>query len=177
MKRRTLLWLLGLALLVAVSTGGLAIAAGGSAKTVLVKKAFNKKLNKWIFVTGSGMTLYENTAERKGKIRCTGSCRTAWPPLLVPAGGKPAAGAGVSQSKLGTLKRPDSGTQVTYTGVPLYRFTSDRKAGDATGQGVKDLGGTWSAAVPTSSNTPPPPAPPPPTTTTPPTTTGGGYGY
>jgi predicted lipoprotein with Yx(FWY)xxD motif len=172
MKQRSALWLLALGLLVGISASGIATAASGAAaKAVIVKEALNKKLKKTIVVTGSGMTLYVNTTEQKGRIHCTGSCRMAWPPLLVPAGSKPTAGAGVSQSKLGTLKRPDGGIQVTYKGVPLYRFVSDRKPGDVNGQGVKDLGGTWSAAAPTKSSTP---APPPPTTTT---TTTKPYGY
>ncbi len=170
MKPRSALWLLALALVAGASASGMATAASGTAaKAVIVKETFNKKLKKTILVTGSGKTLYENTTEQKGKIHCTGSCRALWPPLLVPAGGKPHAGSGVSQSKLGTLKRPDGGTQVTYKGVPLYRFVDDEKAGNVDGQGVKDLGGTWFAAVPTNSNTPPPPPPP--------TTTSKGYGY
>jgi predicted lipoprotein with Yx(FWY)xxD motif len=174
MKRRGALWLFGLALLAGGLASGMAIAASGSgAKTVIVKKALNKKLGKTILVTGSGLTLYENTRERNGKIHCTGSCRTFWPPLLLPAGGKPTAGAGVSQANLGTLKRPDGGTQVTYKRAPLYHFQSDKKAGDVSGQGVKDLGGTWSAVVaPNSSTAPPTPPPTPPTTTT-----TGGYSY
>ena len=148
-RGKNALWLLGLALLVGASASGIAVAAkDNAARAVIVKEVFNKKLKRTILVTGSGMTLYENTTELKGKIHCTGSCRTAWPPLLVPAGGKPTAGAGVTQSRLGTLKRRDGGTQVTYRGVPLYRFVSDKKLGDVTGQGVKDLGGTWSAATP-----------------------------
>lgn len=172
MNRRSALGLFALALLVSALTAGIAIAAHDTgAKPAIVKEAVNKKLKKTILVNASGMTLYQNTTEQKGKIHCTGSCRTAWPPLLVPAGGKATASGGVSQSKLGTLKRPDGGVQVTYRGGPLYRFLSDKKAGDVTGQGIKDLGGTWSAAAPAAST-----APPPPTTTPPPTSTGG-YGY
>ncbi len=175
MKQRGALWLLALTLLVGASTGGVAIAvAGTAAKTVTVKKAFNKTLKQTILVTGAGLTLYENTRERNGKIRCIASCRTFWPPLLVPAGGKPTAAAGVLQAKLGMLKRPDGGTQVTYKGALLYRFQSDKKAGDVTGQRVKGLGGVWSAVAVTSSTTPPPAPPAPPPTST---TTTGGYGY
>jgi predicted lipoprotein with Yx(FWY)xxD motif len=171
---RSALWLVALALLVGVFASGIALAANDNAgKAVIVKEVFNKKLKKTILVTGSGMTLYENTTELKGKIHCTGSCRTAWPPLLVSAGGKATAGAGVAQSKLGTLKRPDGGTQVTYKGGPLYRIVSDKKLGDVTGQGVRDLGGTWSAAAPTKATT----SSPTPTTTTTTTTTTKHYGY
>ncbi|MGZ4126357.1 MAG: COG4315 family predicted lipoprotein, partial [Actinomycetota bacterium] len=66
-----------------------------------------------------------------------GSCATNWPPLLLPSGVKSATGgSGVDASKLGTIKRPDGGTQVTYNGKPLYLFISDKSPGQATGQGV-----------------------------------------
>ncbi len=69
---------------------------------------------------------------------CTGSCASAWPPLLLPSGATSAtAGSGVEANKLGTITRPDGGTQVTYNGMPLYLFTSDKSPGQATGQDVE----------------------------------------
>ena len=69
-------------------------------------------------------------------IKCVGSCAKIWPPLLLAAGAKPVAGTGVSQAMLGTIKRPDHGTQVTYNGKALYRFASDSKPGAVSGQNV-----------------------------------------
>ena len=90
-----------------------------------------------VLVDTNGMTLYSMKAETPGHIMCTGSCATAWPPLLLPSGEtSAAAGSGVDASKLGTITRPDGGTQVTYDGKPLYLFASDTSAGQATGQGV-----------------------------------------
>ncbi len=82
-------------------------------------------------------------------------------------------GSGATASKLGTIKRPDGHTQVTYNGLALYRYSADRKPGDVKGQGVE---GNWFAVTPagtlaTAATTPPP------TTTATTTTTGGGYGY
>ncbi len=89
-----------------------------------------------VLVDDKGFTLYFLKTETSGKIMCTGSCAGAWPPLLLPAGTTSAtAGSGVS-GKLGTIDRPDGGTQVTYNGSPLYTFTSDQSPGQATGQGV-----------------------------------------
>jgi predicted lipoprotein with Yx(FWY)xxD motif len=93
-----------------------------------------------IVVDSSGMTLYRNTMEVGGKFVCTGSCTTAWPPLLVPAGGTPpAAGSGLTGT-VATINRPDGTTQVTYDGDPLYHFAADKQAGDSKGQGI---GGVW----------------------------------
>jgi predicted lipoprotein with Yx(FWY)xxD motif len=89
-----------------------------------------------VLVDAKGFTLYYLKTESSGKIMCTGSCASAWPPLLLPAGTTSAtAGSGVS-GKLGTIARPDGGTQVTYNGFPLYTFTGDQSPGQATGQGV-----------------------------------------
>lgn len=91
-----------------------------------------------VLVDSSGLTLYELASETGGTIMCTGSCATTWPPLLLPVGVSSAtAGNGVSASELGTISRPDGGTQVTYAGMPLYLFVSDHDPGQATGQGVE----------------------------------------
>ena len=82
-------------------------------------------------------------------------------------------------ASLGTVKRPDGTEQVTYKGMPLYTFAQDRAAGEANGQGIKDVG-TW-RAVSASKSTSTAPA----TTTTsgapaPPAESGGAggrYGY
>jgi predicted lipoprotein with Yx(FWY)xxD motif len=90
-----------------------------------------------VLVDSKGMTLYYLKTETPGTIKCTGACATTWPPLLLPSGVTSAtAGSGVDASKLGTIARPDGGTQVTYNGKPLYLFQSDQSPGQATGQGV-----------------------------------------
>jgi predicted lipoprotein with Yx(FWY)xxD motif len=66
------------------------------------------------------------------------------------------------------VKRADGSEQVTYKGMPLYTFAQDQKAGDAGGQGIKDVG-TWSA-VSTAATKPSAPAPSAPAS-------GGKYGY
>ena len=91
-----------------------------------------------VLVDSSGLTLYALASESGGTIMCTDSCATTWPPVLLPAGVSSAtAGSGVSVSELGTISRPDGGTQVTYGGMPLYLFVSDQAPGQDTGQGVE----------------------------------------
>ncbi|MDQ6605935.1 MAG: hypothetical protein M3Z06_05225 [Actinomycetota bacterium] len=140
--------------------------AGGS--SVLVKTASSSKLGTTVLVDGQGMTLYHLSAEQNGKFICTSAvCVNAWHPLTLPSGSKPNGKVG----SLGEIKRPGGGVQVTYKGMPLYTFAQDTTAGQANGQGVKDVG-TWTA-VTTSSSAGSAPATP----TTPSASGGGGYAY
>jgi predicted lipoprotein with Yx(FWY)xxD motif len=120
-------------------------AVGASAQTAkrVVKEAHNAKIGKTVLVNLRGLTLYTLSAETNGKFICKGSCLKDWHPLVVAAGVKP-----TGPVRLGTVKRPDNGRrQVTFDGRPLYTFDEDEKAGDAKGQGIKDVG-TWHAATP-----------------------------
>jgi predicted lipoprotein with Yx(FWY)xxD motif len=170
--KRTIVLSVSIALAAAGVAAGMALGSGS--KAITVKSAYVKSLKKTALVTSSGLTLYRNTTEKNGHIRCTGACASAWPPLLVPAGDRVVAGPGVAQAKLGTTRRPDGKRQATYAGAPLYRFASDRKAGDAKGQG---LGGVWFAARASGVAAPTTTAPPTTSTTSTTTPTDTGYGY
>jgi predicted lipoprotein with Yx(FWY)xxD motif len=125
-------------------SGGTTGASGSSGSVTVSSKSVSGVGD--VLVDTKGMTLYYLKTETSGTIMCTGGCATAWPPLLLPSGVTSAtAGSGVDSSKLGTITRPDGGTQVTYDGKPLYLFASDTSAGQATGQGVAGF-----FAVPTS---------------------------
>jgi predicted lipoprotein with Yx(FWY)xxD motif len=130
---------------VALALGALtALAVDAFAKrggSVHVHAAQNATLGKRIVVTASGRTLYTLSAETHGRFICTRACLADWHPLKVPAGGNV---EGVA--KLGTIKRPEGSRQATFNGRPLYTFDMDRKKGDVTGEGFKDVG-TWHAAV------------------------------
>jgi predicted lipoprotein with Yx(FWY)xxD motif len=93
-----------------------------------------------ILVAANGMTLYHLGGEQNGKFICANStCTGIWHPLTVTSGSTPSGEVG----SLGTVKRPEGATQVTYKGAPLYTFAQDRQAGEVKGQGIKDVG-TWS---------------------------------
>ncbi len=100
-----------------------------------------------ILVDSKGQTLYLFTKDSTGKSACSGMCATFWPPLQT--GGKPGVGRGASASLIGTIKRSDGTSQVTYHGHPLYRFAKDSKPGDVNGEGVTAFGGSWFAISPT----------------------------
>jgi predicted lipoprotein with Yx(FWY)xxD motif len=82
-------------------------------------------------------------------LSCTGPSNdqnAEWPALTTT--GSPVAGPGVTQTLLGTVKRPGIGTQVTYAGHPLYLF--DTSAGPVSGEGWFEPGlppfhGVWYA--------------------------------
>src|SRR3954469_9749916 len=86
-------------------------------------EAENPPLGKPVLTTTKGRTLYSLSVEKNGKFICTASCLSVWHPLMVPSGIRP-----TGPVKLGTVERPEGGTQVTYKGRPLYRFGGDSKA-------------------------------------------------
>lgn len=94
-----------------------------------------------VLVNGSGRTLYVFTPERGGKVKCTGSCASLWPPLTVPAGGKPrVVGAAIHHALISTVPNPSGGSIATYAGWPLHTYAQDTTAGSTNGQGI---GGQW----------------------------------
>jgi hypothetical protein len=72
----------------------------------------------------------------------------------VTTSGSSKAGAGVDAAKLGTTKRSDGSTEVTYAGHPLYTYTADTSPGDTKGNGVNLYGALWYAVRPNGSNAP-----------------------
>jgi predicted lipoprotein with Yx(FWY)xxD motif len=87
-------------------------------------------------VDGEGATLYLSVLDGEEESTCTSDCTQLWQPVLVD--GEPEAGDGVDGSLLGSFEREDDlGTQVTYDGMPLYRFVAD-DAGDTNGHGLAD---------------------------------------
>ena len=120
-----------------------------------------------ILVDQSGRTLYRYSRDGIGTTSCTGGCAVTWPPLLVANGTVRATGAGgISASELGTIVRPGGAVQVTFKGMPLYRFSGDTTPTDTNGQGVD---GSWFVVSP-SASTATPPSTDAPATTAPPAT-------
>ena len=147
------------------------VATTSAATGPTVKAASSEPLTTKILVDGAGRTLYRFTLDRGRSVKCIGPCTRTWPAVIVPRGTKPVAGKGVTAARLGTVARADGRLQLTYYGLPLYRYAGDKRAGDVTGQGV---GGTWFAVAPSGrlvktkpsapgDPTTPTPAPPAPT--------------
>lgn len=96
---------------------------------------------KQVLVTPGGRTLYYFSPDSATKVACTGACATTWPPLLTSATSvAPISGlTGV----LATVSRSE-GSQITYSGHPLYTYSADSAPGDAKGQGIN---GKWFVAA------------------------------
>jgi predicted lipoprotein with Yx(FWY)xxD motif len=125
-----------LALVLALAAGA---SASGSSK-VVAKERQNESLGATVLTRTNGHTLYSLSVETHGRFVCTGGCLATWKPLVIARGTKPKGPV-----KLGTIRRPDGKTQVTFKGRPLYSFDGDAKTGEANGEGFKDVG-TWHAA-------------------------------
>jgi predicted lipoprotein with Yx(FWY)xxD motif len=135
------LMVLALAVVLAASAlTGLAMAASSPTKPATVKTRSNTLGT--IIVDGKSRTLYLFEKDKNGKSKCSGACATNWPPLLTK--GKPKASGSIKASKLGTTKRSDGTTQVTYGGHPLYTFVADKgKPGSTKGEGIDAFGAEW----------------------------------
>ena len=148
-SRRTLLAIVAAAVVAAaVAVAGCGSSYGGSASTAAPASpgagasvgVASTKLGK-VLVDAHGRTLYLFEADKSGMSNCAGACASVWPPLATT--GKPKAAAGVDAAKLGTTKRADGSSEVTYNGHPLYTYAGDTARGQTTGQGLDDFGAEW----------------------------------
>jgi predicted lipoprotein with Yx(FWY)xxD motif len=139
---RRLMAMLVAAVLAAALVAGLATIAFSATPTKpATVKTRSNKLGK-ILVDGRARTLYLFEKDKNGKSACSGQCAKFWPPLLTK--GKPKAGTGAKASLLGTTKRSDGTTQVTYNKHPLYTFLNDKnKPGSTKGEGLDAFGAEW----------------------------------
>jgi predicted lipoprotein with Yx(FWY)xxD motif len=99
-----------------------------------------------VLVDAKGRTLYLFEADKTTKSTCYGACAGVWPPLS--AAGAPKAGTHVVASELGTTRRTDGTTEVTYHGHPLYYYAGDAQPGDTKGQGLDQFGAAWYVLAP-----------------------------
>ena len=130
-----------LAAILVVSAVAVPMALARGSKTV-AGEATAPSLHKTVLTNTKGLTLYTLSGEKNGKFICTGACTKTWPPLLVAAGTTPKGPVA-----LGTIKRPEGKTQVTFKGAPVYTFSGDGKKGEANGEGIRDVG-VWHAVTP-----------------------------
>jgi len=84
-------------------------------------------------VDSKGRGLYFWDGDTEGNTsQCNSQCRLLWPPLFADANAVP-------KGPFDLVKRDDGRYQWALKGRPLYRWTSDKKWGDAGGDGVGDM--------------------------------------
>jgi predicted lipoprotein with Yx(FWY)xxD motif len=78
-----------------------------------------------ILATPKKQALYYWRVEKRagGKIRCTGACAKAWPPLYAK-GAVPRRVSGI-RGTFGTIRRPDGRRQVTFNGLAIYSYAHE----------------------------------------------------
>jgi len=133
-----------IAIVLTAAVAGLSRAAAATQSSTTVSSA-TSKLGR-ILADSRGRTLYLFENDKRGHSSCAGACATYWPPLLTK--GKPTAARAAKLALLGTTRRADGTTQVTYAGHPLYRFVQDTKRGQTTGQDLHDFGAGWYVLAP-----------------------------
>ncbi len=84
--------------------------------------------------------IYIWEVEESSKAECYGDCAKAWPPVLT--NGAPRATGSVKADLLGTTKRTDGSTQVTYNGHPLYYYAHEGP-GEVECHNISTHGGLW----------------------------------
>jgi predicted lipoprotein with Yx(FWY)xxD motif len=85
-----------------------------------------------VITSKNGHTLYALDPNELPGWSCTSSCTSVWIPLLTK--GAPTAAGDAMPGELGTAKRPNGSTQVTYGGMPVYDYAPDTAAGQDKGQ-------------------------------------------
>ena len=110
-----------------VETGGTVITTGDSASGTML-------------FDGAGQAIYIWELEESDRAECYDDCAVAWPPVLTD--GMPSATGSVSSDLLGTTKRTDGSTQVTYNGHPLYYYAHEG-VGEVKCHNISTHGGLW----------------------------------
>ncbi len=91
-----------------------------------------------ILVDGDGFTLYTFSSDSANKSTCFGGCAQNWPALVLTS--DTIKVPSTVPGSFGAFARDNTSIQVTYNGMPLYRYAGDQNPGDTNGQGI---GGKW----------------------------------
>jgi predicted lipoprotein with Yx(FWY)xxD motif len=124
MRILSTLLLVAVAAIACVVVEGPAAAASSAAVKPPVVVIKTSNLGR-VLATTRKLGLYTWNVEKKagGKVRCTGACAKAWPPVLVK-GPVQRRVKGIDAT-FGTVKRPSGKTQLTVNGLPVYIYEHD----------------------------------------------------
>jgi predicted lipoprotein with Yx(FWY)xxD motif len=119
-----------LALTAAALLALLAVPAGSASPQAdmdprLVRTIVDPQLGR-VLTRANRQALYVWNRERDGKVRCTGACAKAWPPLIVRKGVVvPMHVAGI-KGDFGTVRRANGARQLTFNKRPLYAYAHEK---------------------------------------------------
>ena len=80
-----------------------------------------------ILSTRGHRALYYWNVEKRagGKVRCTGACAAAWPPLIVRVASSVPRRLPNVKGTFGVIRRPDGRLQVTHNRLPIYTYAHE----------------------------------------------------
>lgn len=114
------------------------------AQTGIVLKTDSSDFGAMLFDrTGQAIYLFDRETGRRPE--CYGACAEAWPPVLTD--GLPRGTGDVRTGLLGTTRREDGSTQVTYADHPLYYYAHEGK-NEVLCHDVSEFGGLWLVVTP-----------------------------
>jgi predicted lipoprotein with Yx(FWY)xxD motif len=113
-------------------------------RTGTIIKAARSQFGMMLF-DSTGQAIYLFDKEQTTQPECYGACAEAWPPVL--SKGTPTASGATKQDLLGTTKRTDGTTQVTYGGHPLYYYAHEAK-NEVKCHNIQGFGGLWLVVTP-----------------------------
>jgi predicted lipoprotein with Yx(FWY)xxD motif len=110
----------------ALVTAALLTPAGSATRRAPAVKLKAAGFGNILATRGRKALYYWNVEKRNFKVRCTGKCAQAWPPLLVGSRAVvPKRLTGI-RGTFGVIRRPDGRLQVTYNRLPLYTYAHER---------------------------------------------------
>ena len=94
-------------------------------KPVVVKTIVDKQLGR-VLTTPGKQAIYVWNKEPKGKIRCTGACAKAWPPVIVKKGVVVPMHVTGIKGDFGTIRRANGARQLTFNKRALYTYAHEK---------------------------------------------------
>jgi len=117
---------------VVVATAALAVVAQTASaarqdtmKPQLVRMIVDAKLGR-VLTTAGKQAIYVWNKEPKGKVRCTGACAKAWPPVVVKAGVVVPMHVEGIMGEFGTVRRAGGARQLTFNRRALYTYAHEK---------------------------------------------------
>jgi predicted lipoprotein with Yx(FWY)xxD motif len=101
------------------------VAFADTMKPQLVRTIVDAKLGR-VLTTGSRQAIYVWNKEPKGKVRCTGACAKAWPPVLVKSGVVVPMHVKGIMGEFGTVRRAGGARQLTFNRRALYTYAHEK---------------------------------------------------